>query len=188
MRADSTRVVCPLFHAEDGGSKPTSALQLLFTPIEKADFERLNKQWHSRLPLIGASQFRVCYGAQFDGVFYAVAGWSNPVARLLPQQTWLELRRFAIAPDAPSNSASRMLGWMARDIKKRFQLVVRLISYQDCSAHKGTIYAASGWRHAENYVSRARGWESETGGGRKRVGRLDQAVAPRMRWEKDVTR
>ena len=144
----------------------------------------LNENWHSRLPKIGASRGRVYYCAEHDGVCYAVAMWSNPVARLLPQREWLELRRLAIAPDAPKNSASRMLGWMARDINKRFPDVVRLISYQDCEVHTGGIYKAAGWVHAENYVSRARGWSKGSGGGRDRSGRTNQAVAPRMRWEK----
>ncbi len=185
-RADDVRVACPLFQEGRGGSIPTSALSLRFRVIERSFFIEMNRLWHSRLPRIGASQGRVFYAAEHEGVCYAVAMWSNPVARLLPQQTWLELRRFAIADDSPKNTASRMLGWMTRDIRSRFPLVVRLISYQDCNAHTGTIYKASGWSHADKYISRARGWESSSGGGRKRVGRTNQAVAPRMRWEKAI--
>ena len=181
LRADDARVACPLFHAEYGGSIPTTALQLTFTLCLESLFKPLNALWHSRLPKIGNSHFRVCYAAQCNNVFYAVAAWSNPVARLLPQQTWLELRRFAIAPDAPKFTASRMLGWMRRDIRTRFPLVDRLISYQDLDAHSGTIYKASGWRHAEGYKPRARGWIGW--GTRPRAGRTNQSVAPRMRWE-----
>jgi hypothetical protein len=102
---------------------------------------------------------------------------------LLPQN-WFELRRFAIAPDAPKYTASRMLAWMARDIKRTHPETPRLISYQDLEAHKGTIYKAAGWRPAEGYKPRARGW---TGwGNRPRIGRTNQAVAPRMRWEKSM--
>jgi hypothetical protein len=140
-------------------------------------------KWHSRLPKIGASQFRVCYGAVFDENLYAVASWSNPVARLLPQQTWLELRRMAIVDAAPKNTASRMIGWMVRDIRRRFPEVARLISYQDCNTHTGTIYRASGWKPAENYISRVRGWAAGSGGATYRAGRADQSLAPRMRWE-----
>lgn len=175
----------PLFHAGDGGSIPTSALELFFAPISRDRFVELNKAWHSRLPKVGASQFRVCYAAEFSGVIYAVAAWSNPVARLLPQQQWLELRRMAVSDDAPKNTASRMIGWMVRDIRKRFPEVHRLISYQDCEVHKGTIYAASGWTRADGYVSRKRGLGPTTAwASRNRQGRTDQAVAPRMRWEK----
>ena len=178
---DSTRVVRPLFQAEDGGSIPTSTLQLVFSEIPERTFFNLNTLWHSRLPKCGNSHFRVCYGAEHDGVWFAVAAWSNPVARLLPQREWLELRRFAIAPDAPKNTASRMLGWMRRDIRSRFPDVVRLISYQDLDAHTGGIYKAAGWKHADNFKPRARGWVGW--GSRPRKGRTNQAVAPRMRWE-----
>lgn len=185
-RAESTdRSVHPLFQVEGGGSIPTSALQLRFYKCEEEDFRRLNRMWHSRLPKIGNSHGRIFYLAEFKGTIFAVAMWSNPVARLLPQKTWMELRRFAIASDRPKNTASRMLGWMTRDIPRRFPEIERLISYQDLDAHKGTIYRASGWKMAENYTSRSRGWRATTGwASRFRAGRTNQAVAPRMRWEK----
>src|SRR5574337_2204969 len=124
--ADDARVACPLFQAEYGGPKPTSALQLHFSKVSESTFRSLNGQWHSRLPKIGNSHFRVCYQATHNNVVYAVAAWSNPVARMLPQTEWMELRRFAIAPDAPRFTASRMLGWMRRDIVERFPGIVRL--------------------------------------------------------------
>lgn len=184
-RAESIRVMHPLFQSGEGGSSPTSALQLVFGRIDRERMKALNALWHSRLPSIGGPM-RVCYVAEFEGVAYAVAAWSNPVARLLPQKTWLELRRMAIAPDAPKNTASRMLGWMAKDVAKRFPEVERLISYQDCEVHSGTIYKASGWKHAEGYKGRRRGWKSGFGGGQSREGRTNQAVAVRMRWEKTL--
>lgn len=185
-RAESVdRSAHPLFHAGGGGSIPTSALALTFYPTDRKTFAEWNLRWHSRLPKIGASQGRVFYAAECDNRIYAVAMWSNPVARLLPQRTWLELRRFAIAEDAPKNTASRMLGWMCRDVRRRFPEVVRLISYQDMHVHAGTIYKASGWKHAENFEVRALGWKPTTGwASRFRAGRTDQAMAPRMRWEK----
>lgn len=176
----------PLFQAEGGGSDPTSVLQLHFTTVDRNTFAKCNMLWHSRLPKIGASQFRVCYGAIFDGKIYAVAAWSNPVARLLPQRTWLELRRMAITDAAPANTASRMIGWMVRDIRVRFLEVVRLISYQDCDAHTGCIYKASGWTKADNYISRVRGWAVGQGGSTHRLNHANQSLAPRMRWEKVI--
>ena len=183
-RADSVRVACPLFQGDGGGSTPTSALQLRFGTISRNRFIPLNRLWHSRLPLVGPTGFRVVYGAEFDSLFYAVAAWSNPVARLLPQLEWIELRRLAIAPDAPKNTASRMLGWMIRDIRKRFPDAMRAISYQDCDVHKGTIYKAAGWQQAKGYRSCRRPWKGTWCDSRKRAGRTNQAVAPRMRWEK----
>lgn len=185
-RVESIRVMHPLFQAEQGGSTPTSALDLRFTRCSVDTFRRLNLAWHSRLPKIGGSQFRVCYSAEHEGIYYAVAAWSNPVARLLPQLEWLELRRLAISDDSPKNTASRFIGWMVRDIRKRFPAVVRLISYQDCDVHTGTIYRASGWQMAEGYVSRRRGWAAGPGGATYRANRANQNVAPRMRWELEL--
>lgn len=179
------RVMRPLFQAEEGGSTPTSALQLFFSPTDRDTFARLNRDWHSRLPKINATVGgKVFYSAEFDGIAYAVAMWSNPVARLLPQKTWLELRRFAIADDSPPNTASRMLAWMARDIRQRFPEIVRLVSYQDTEVHDGTIYKASGWKQAEGYKGRRKGWAAGQGGGATRMRRTNQAPAIRMRWEK----
>jgi hypothetical protein len=58
----------------------------------------------------------------------------------------MELKRMAISDDAPKNTASRMISYMVRDIRKGFPSVPRLISYQDPAVHSGTIYRASGWQ------------------------------------------
>lgn len=186
ISAESVRVARPLFQVEGSGSTPTSALSLFFGNTDRETFKRINLHLHSRLPKIGASQGRAFYSAEHDGVIYAVAMWSNPVARLLPQLEWLELRRLAISDDSPKNTASRFIAWMVRDIRKRFPDVVRLISYQDCEVHQGTIYKASGWHPAEGYKGRKRGWKAGSGGGGQRSGRTNQAVSVRMRWELEL--
>ena len=66
----------------------------------------LNRVWHSHMPIYRTGysvmqHCKVCYGAIFENMFYAVAIWSHPNARNLPQHTWLELRRMAISGDAP---------------------------------------------------------------------------------------
>ena len=183
LGVDSTRVVRPLFQAEDGGSIPTSTLQLVFRRIPWHVFLDLNRQWHSRLPECRDLPFLLCYGAEYDGLWYAVAGWSHPVSRLLPQLEWLELRRFSIAPDAPKNTASRMLGWMRREVSRSIPDVTRLISYQDLDSHSGCIYKAAGWKRADNYTIQAR---RRIGWGNRGVRRMDQSNAPKMRWELTV--
>ena len=150
MRAESVRVARPLFQEEGSGSTPTSAIDLYFDTISLDRAIELNMAWHSRLPVVSKSNIirtvrHVCYSAEFGGIYYAIAIWTNPVARLLPQDTWLELRRLAVADDSPRNSATRMIGWMIRDIRKRFPVIERLVSYQDTEVHCGTIYKASGW-------------------------------------------
>jgi hypothetical protein len=93
-----------------------------------------------------------------------------------------ELRRFAIAPDAPKNTASRLLSVMVRFIRKNRPHVVKLISYQDTEVHVGTIYKASGWQSAS--ISTKSGWlnhprHGNTGGHAFKL----QSNAPKIRWE-----
>lgn len=58
----------------------------------------------------------------------------------------LELRRLAISPIAPRNTATWMLSRMIKLIKQRFPDIQKLISYQDTQKHLGTIYKAGNWK------------------------------------------
>ncbi len=147
MGVGSTRVVCPLFQVEESGSIPTPTLQaknLIFElcPVKQAT--QLNREWHSRLPKVHDIFWHYAFRASHQDVIYAIALWSQPTTRCLPGH-WLELRRLACAPDAPKNTASRMLGWMIRHFKRLCPERERCISYQDTAVHQGTIYKAAGW-------------------------------------------
>jgi len=142
---ESIRAMHPLFQVGQGGSIPTSPLHLRFFEVDKEWASRLNREWHSRFPELGGGAARVCYGAQHEGRMYAVAVWTNPSSPKLPQFSWLMLKRYAIADDAPRYTASRMLGWMTRDVRPRFTEVTTLVSYYDPDVHDGSIYAACGW-------------------------------------------
>ena len=167
MRADIARVAYPLFHADDGGSSPTSALQLNVREVNVRQAQKLNDMWHSVLPdthlgnLVGKPKV-VCYEAEFNEVAYAVAIWTSPIAanRLINGWSMLELRRLAIADDAPKNTASRMLRIMRILISRKFPDVIRLISYQAEAHHSGTIYKASGWTRASR--SESSSWHKTT--------------------------
>lgn len=179
IRAGDVKVAYPLFQAEGGGSIPTSALQLRFEVIDRTTMEQLNRKWHSRLPEFRtACKCKAYYGAEFDGLWYAVAAWSHPVARLLPQD-WMELRRLAIADDAPKNTATRMIAWMVRDIKKRFPDVPRLVSYQDTAVHTGTIYKAAGWKATA--INKDGEWNRPN-----RFRKDAQSASAKQRWELDL--
>ena len=187
-RGDRTRVVHPLFQTENSGSIPTSPLQLQFFRCRLDVALRLNRAWHSRLPELSEMTVRIKHGrgyaAQFDGVYYAIAIWSTPAARKLDDGTRYELRRFAIADDAPKNTASRMLGWMIRELKREARWS-KAISYQDTEAHSGTIYRATGWIPASRSQSGI-GWQRS---GMKPHWRrwcrsnAEQSAAPKVRWE-----
>lgn len=187
LRADGVAVAHPLFQGEGGGSIPTSALQLRFTPIGVDTALELNALWHSAMPNLSAFAARCyvysqCYVAEFENGWFAVAIWSSPPAlnRMTVEapEEIIELRRFAIAPQAPKNTATRMLAWMVRDLKKRYPELRRFISYQAEAIHKGTIYRAAGWTP----VARAefRPWAVS---GKRSGSKAAQVDSPKVRWE-----
>ena len=180
LSADDARVACPLFQAEYGGAIPTSALQLRIVKISSLLAKTLNEMWHSRMPQIGSYNICApCFAAECNNLYYAIAMWSLPIAanRIRNGDRCLELRRMAIAPDAPRNTASRMLAVMTRVVKKERPDIIRLLSYQDTEVHAGTIYKAAGWRAVS--TSKFISWSVHS----KRPGRLDQSFAPKVRWE-----
>jgi hypothetical protein len=69
---------------------------------------------------------------------------------------WRELRRMACAPDAPRNTPSRFLAWMARWFAIHSPECEKLISYQDTAVHTGAIYRAAGWSPEWTTVHRFR--------------------------------
>lgn len=185
IRADGAiRLARPLFQAGDGGSKPTSALELWIEPIAFTRARELNRAWHSILPKFGTGfiedQNFPCFAAVCPaGVIYAVAIWSNPAARKLPQVAWLELRRLAIAEDAPAYTASRMLRIMRMLLHRKRPHVERVISYQSKGVHAGTIYRADGWRP----VAECKG---DTWNRPKRPRPESQQIDDRVRWERPI--
>jgi hypothetical protein len=174
------------FQIADGGAIPTSPLQFDIEIIDVHTACRLNALWHSRLPIIDWSnvvrnKHSICFGARFDGDLYAVAIWSSPVAanRMKYGREALELRRFAIALDAPKNTGSRMLSVMRSIIKSRMPDVSWFVSYQDTEVHAGTIYKASGWKLIGESVGVS--WSNKN-----RVRNKEQSMATKARWELQI--
>lgn len=180
IRGDSIRVMHPLFQEGEGGSTPTSPLQMRVECIGFDRAKELNRLWHSRLPRIGTgcidNQPYLCFVADYQGILYAVAIWSNPVARELPQDTWLELRRLAIAPDAPRFTASWMLRIMRLLIRRKRPTIEMLVSSHDMDVHTGTIYKAAGWK--KTIITRGHEWNSKA-----RSRPKAQSAADKQRWE-----
>ena len=178
-RGDCIEVVHPLFQEEGDGSIPISPLQLHFGAITLKQAKALNEAWHSRLPMYRQTQCLVSYGATYLNRFYAIAIWSNPSSAMI-DQAWIELKRMAIHNDAPKNTASRMISWMVKDIRRKYPNCPRLISYQDPEVHNGTIYKASGWVCTG---SRKSGGFSSA---KVRSRPQDQAPGDKIRWELDL--
>ena len=172
----------PLFFDMQSFNMPKSCKELNLSVITVKRACELNKLWHSRLPIIDWSNVvrnthYVNYVMIKDGIFFAVAIWSSPVAgnRMTAGDKCLELRRLAISPDAPKYTATRMISLMVKDIKKRFPDIMKLVSYQDTEVHTGTIYKASNW-YAEKEVQGI-SWTTNT---RKR--NKEQTIAKKIRW------
>jgi hypothetical protein len=98
-----------------------------------------------------------------------------------------ELRRMAIAPQAPKNTASRLLRIMTLMIRREKPQIVKLISYQDTAVHRGTIYKASGWEIGQYRKGGHRSGEWETRRGRIEQTLIENSVnSDKIRWEKDI--
>ncbi|HEA19389.1 hypothetical protein LCGC14_1865790 [marine sediment metagenome] len=181
ISGDGVRVAQPLFPVEGQGSIPMSPLQLNIIEIGILEACGLNKLWHSRVPIITNpySKNRIAFGAEFKGIWYAVALWTDPIARGFNHRGYLELRRMAIAPDSPKYTASRMIKIMALLIKRAFPHINKLISYQDTGVHTGTIYRASGWDIGGIKANIGTGWNT-------RLRNKMQTASDKIRWEKQI--
>jgi hypothetical protein len=185
LGAVGVRVAHPLFQAEGSGATPTTALQLHFGATDLGVAKQLNRLWHSRFPNFGGGGGRVCHVAEFDGLYYAVAIWTNPSAAKLPQRAWLMLKRWAIADDAPKNTASRMMMWMTKDIRRRFPEVKILVSYSDPDTHDGAIYKACGWDEGETTrrTAGSKQWHNQDRGSRSENRPCERVT----RWTKRIS-
>ena len=143
-----TIVVHPLFGG--GDHAPSSPLDFTLWDIGVDLAMDLNDEWHSVLPkthkpnLMG-NKHKAFYALEYDGRYYAVAIWTDPIAANRLSFTAIELRRLAICKEAPKNTATRMLKLMREDLKKKFPHIKRAISYQAKDQHHGTIYKADNW-------------------------------------------
>lgn len=163
-----------------------SVRELVCDRCEIGIARRLNAAWHSRLPQTQTGPWQFGFAAHKSGIVYAVALWHNPSARGLPAH-WLELRRLAVAPDAPHCTASWMLGKMRRWFQRTCPERERLISYQDCAVHTGTIYRAAGWQVAHVAKARVRDRSKPRKGTRRdyrsNLNGTEPDGAQKMRWE-----
>jgi len=159
---------------------PRSPKDFEIIPISQKRAAKLNKLWHSSMPqFTNPNVCKPSFAAVYQGVYFAVAMWSYPIAanRLKGGEKCLELRRFAISSDSPRNTATYMLSKMTKFIYDNYLHIERLISYQDTQKHYGTIYKAANWKPMKKskYIS----WGNHS----RRPGKIEQSKAPKIRWE-----
>lgn len=127
----------------------------LVAPVPIAEARRLVEQYHYAG---GASNT----GVFLHGLYHrsaphtpmGVAWWLPPIHAAA---TWadpanfrgvLQLHRLAIAPEAPKNAASFVVGRSIRLIRQSAGYYTTLLTYADeWRGHRGTIYHASNWRY-----------------------------------------
>ncbi len=162
-----------------------SPRQFTFERIANKEGAALNSRWHSVLPNIPVFHIQCAFAAKYNGKHYAVALWGRPVARMLDDKVFLELRRMAINGESPKFTASCMLGWMIKELRRLRPEIKSFISYQDTEHHTGTIYKASGWRPIclKSPVNWGGAAQSKTP---SRVRSPIILKAPKIRWQLDV--
>ncbi len=184
-RAGSAIGNMPLFHGGDGGSIPTSALQLLSQEISMRTAADLNRRWHSVLPRTDlgnllCGNMSAAYAMSHGDAWYAVAIYSQPIIASLCDGETVELRRLAICGDAPKNTATRFMSVSRKQLSKKYPFLKRIVSYQAVDEHSGTIYKAGGWS-AVGVVAAARP-QRYTGSRQRATGPL-QTQSRKRRWE-----
>lgn len=136
------------FLQEDGGSIPTSPLELFFRPIKESTLNKMVLEKH-----YAHREVRVkwCFGAYFQDVLMGVISFGKPVFNSQcegvcgPEHASrvYELNRLWMDDACPKNCESRFIGWSLRQLR-RMKLI--LLSYADTEqGHMGMIYAASNW-------------------------------------------
>lgn len=178
-------VAHPLFQAEGGGSIPTTTLQLRIVEVDMRTAASLNKSWHSLLPRTDlgnllCGNMSVAYAAEFDGRYFAVAIFSQPIIRAMCDGSTIELRRLAICREAPKNTASRMMRIIWKLLYTKMPHIKRCVSYLAVDVHAGTIYKASGWSPVGKIVA-ARP-QRPRGSKQRSTGPL-QTTSRKQRWE-----
>ena len=132
------RRMMPLLYSDEALA-PAKATNIIVERCDPQFARRMIAAWHSRLPRTQIGPWKLAFAAHYQHTCFGAALWHNPSARMLPND-WLELRRLAVAPDAPHCTASRMLGQMARWIAANMPEVPNLISYRTpmCTLERST--------------------------------------------------
>lgn len=155
MRGDSSTLELPLFQGEDGGSSPTSPLQLTGTLNGSNVVGRIIDYGIARSVIVNNHYSRTMpccelpIGFDIDGklncvVIYGKSATSR-MAGSLPGP-YLELTRLFSFDWSGKNTESYCIGQSILMVKKLRPDIKVLISFADPSqGHVGTIYQATNW-------------------------------------------
>ena len=168
---DSSMVEQDLFQSQDGGSSPTSPLQLFFRKIQVANANRVfikNHYAHRGVPI------SECFGAYMKDKFRTLVGaisFGKPASNSLCEGCCgkenayrvYELNRLWMSDICPKNSESRFIGWSLRILKQLHPEWI-LVSYADTAQkHMGIIYRATNWTYTGLSAERGFDWGKNDG-------------------------
>ena len=132
---------------ENGGSIPTSPLQLKVKECRFKDIRHIFEQFHYKGGHMGGG-ITLCLGAYYKSECLAgvVVGKPRHNKKYSDGCECVEIRRMACIDELPKNSESWLLSktiwWL-----KNHTTINRVISYSDQSVgHKGTIYKAANFK------------------------------------------
>lgn len=138
--------------SENGGSSPTSPLQLFMQPISRKLACEIYTKWH----YLKTKKFLASYhfGAYYNGELLGAISYgimSAPAMKGLynknNQKGWWEIKRLAMDDKCPKNSESRFIAITIKLIR-RLTNVKGIVTYADTKVgHTGTIYKASGFEY-----------------------------------------
>lgn len=141
------------FQLDNGGSIPTSPLQLRISLISKETAGIAYRQWH----YFGDKGFLASYsfGAYFEDLLYGAISYGIPNAKNIyglftsdSQAGWLELTRLALSDKLPKNSESRVIAVTLKLLRKYEPKLKGVITYADTAYnHTGVIYRASNFEY-----------------------------------------
>ena len=142
--ADDVMVNMPLFHSGDGGSIPTSPLQLLFRPITNhtANLVAVESHYaHRKAPITWA------FGAFFNNNLVGIITFGKPPSQHLcigvcgreNQERVYELNRLWVSDEVPKNGESFLIANTMCLLDREI-----VVSFADTSqGHLGVVYQAS---------------------------------------------
>lgn len=137
------------FQIEDGGSIPTSPLQLKIYPCHWGNISWLFKEYHYKSDNMGGD-ISYCFYHKYDGSIWGAAALGPPRHNNKYSENGkykiLDLRRLVCKDEAPKNTESYFLSKIIWWIKK-YALADAILTYADETfGHKGIIYKAANFK------------------------------------------
>lgn len=146
-------MVDDLFQQVDGGSIPTSPLQLFFRKIQGANANRVFVKNHYAHRAVPISEAFGAFKADKMQTLVGAISFGKPASPSLcdgacgkeNSHRIYELNRLWMSDECPKNSESRFIGWALRQLRHMHPQWI-LVSYADTEQkHTGVIYRATGW-------------------------------------------